>query len=234
MAVTALLDDRQSCTSLRPTLKMIRDNVQLEARLIDDLLDLSRIARGQMEYRFEIGRCPCPDRADHRDLPGPDPGQGPPPGRSSWRPSSTTCAATRPACSRCSGTCSSTPREYTPEGGRIAIRTLSYGPGRLAIEVADDWHRHRARPPPPPVRCLRAGLRGGSLPCGRIGVGPDDQPVDRGGPRRDVAGCQRRQELRGDVPAGTGDDHRPGGLRGAVRRTAEPGGAKLAGAARRG
>ena len=53
MAVTALLDDRQSCSSLHPTLKMIRDNVQLEARLIDDLLDISRIARGQMEYRFE-------------------------------------------------------------------------------------------------------------------------------------------------------------------------------------
>ena len=28
--------------------------------------------------------------------------------------------------------------KYTPEGGRIAIRTLSLGPGRLAIEVADD------------------------------------------------------------------------------------------------
>ncbi len=54
MAVTALLDDRQSYPSLRPTLKMIRDNVRLEARLIDDLLDISRIARRQMEYRFEV------------------------------------------------------------------------------------------------------------------------------------------------------------------------------------
>src|SRR5262249_1586032 len=54
MAVTDLLDDRQSYPSLRPTLKMIRDNVRLEARLIDDLLDISRIARRQMEYRLEV------------------------------------------------------------------------------------------------------------------------------------------------------------------------------------
>jgi signal transduction histidine kinase/CheY-like chemotaxis protein len=45
MAVTALLDGDE-CPGLGPTLEMIRRNVELEARLIDDLLDVIRIGRG--------------------------------------------------------------------------------------------------------------------------------------------------------------------------------------------
>jgi len=38
---------------LREPLAMIRRNVELEARLIDDLLDLTRIARGKLDLHFE-------------------------------------------------------------------------------------------------------------------------------------------------------------------------------------
>jgi two-component system CheB/CheR fusion protein len=37
--------------AIRETLEMVRRNVELEARLIDDLLDVSRIARGKIELR---------------------------------------------------------------------------------------------------------------------------------------------------------------------------------------
>jgi PAS domain S-box-containing protein len=47
MAVTALLDGDEA-SGLRPTLEMIRRNVELEARLIDDLLDVTRIGRGAL------------------------------------------------------------------------------------------------------------------------------------------------------------------------------------------
>jgi signal transduction histidine kinase/response regulator RpfG family c-di-GMP phosphodiesterase len=40
--------------SLRPTLQMIRRNVELEARLIDDLLDLTRISKGKVQLSPEI------------------------------------------------------------------------------------------------------------------------------------------------------------------------------------
>ncbi len=39
---------------VRESLKMIRRNVELEARLIDDLLDLTRIDRGKVQLNFEI------------------------------------------------------------------------------------------------------------------------------------------------------------------------------------
>ena len=47
MAVWALLDGDKTLV-LRPTLEMIRRNVELEARLIDDLLDVTRIGRGAL------------------------------------------------------------------------------------------------------------------------------------------------------------------------------------------
>jgi CheY-like chemotaxis protein len=47
MAVSALLDGDEML-GLRPTLEMIRRNVELEARLIDDLLDVTRIGRGTL------------------------------------------------------------------------------------------------------------------------------------------------------------------------------------------
>src|SRR5881394_793840 len=39
---------------VRESLKMIRRNVELEARLIDDLLDLTRIDRGKVQLNFEV------------------------------------------------------------------------------------------------------------------------------------------------------------------------------------
>src|SRR6185437_1556043 len=40
MTVSALLDDPETPTSLHPPLRMTRHNVELESRLIDDLLDI--------------------------------------------------------------------------------------------------------------------------------------------------------------------------------------------------
>ncbi len=54
MGISALTKPGNVRPSCYPILAMIVDNIQLEARLIDDLLDISRITRGQMEYRFQI------------------------------------------------------------------------------------------------------------------------------------------------------------------------------------
>ena len=54
LSVSAMLDSPEIGPSCRPELTMIRDNIVLEARLIDDLLDISRIAHGKMIYRFEV------------------------------------------------------------------------------------------------------------------------------------------------------------------------------------
>lgn len=53
-AATTLLTDEKLPHGLRDSLEMIRRNVELEARLIDDLLDLTRIAKGKMPLRFDV------------------------------------------------------------------------------------------------------------------------------------------------------------------------------------
>jgi signal transduction histidine kinase len=51
--VSAMRDDPRLPADLREDLNLINRNVTLEARLIDDLLDLTRIARGKLELRLE-------------------------------------------------------------------------------------------------------------------------------------------------------------------------------------
>ena len=54
LMMAAMLENDDSLpSSKRQALKMIRRNVELEARLIDDLLDLTRVAHGKLELHFE-------------------------------------------------------------------------------------------------------------------------------------------------------------------------------------
>jgi len=52
--LSGLQENGQVPEGVRPQLAMMRRNVELEARLIDDMLDLTRIARGKLELRREV------------------------------------------------------------------------------------------------------------------------------------------------------------------------------------
>jgi PAS domain S-box-containing protein len=54
MSATAMLDDPATPADFRPFLDLVRQNIALEARLIDDLLDVMRIIRGKLPYHFEV------------------------------------------------------------------------------------------------------------------------------------------------------------------------------------
>jgi signal transduction histidine kinase len=53
-SVLSLEQENNIPESVRESLQLIRRNVELEARLIDDLLDLTRISRGKVQLSFEI------------------------------------------------------------------------------------------------------------------------------------------------------------------------------------
>ena len=57
LAATSMLERPADPEQLRPTLAMIRQNVLLQARLIDDLLDVMRIVRGKMPLHWEVADC---------------------------------------------------------------------------------------------------------------------------------------------------------------------------------
>jgi signal transduction histidine kinase len=52
-AASMLQSDPQLTEGVREDVEMIRRNIELEVRLIDDLLDLTRISKGKIEFRFE-------------------------------------------------------------------------------------------------------------------------------------------------------------------------------------
>ncbi|MHA3770100.1 response regulator [Verrucomicrobiota bacterium sgz303538] len=52
-AVSLLESDDEITDDVRDALKMIRRNVELEARLIDDLLDLTRVSKGKVQLNLE-------------------------------------------------------------------------------------------------------------------------------------------------------------------------------------
>jgi PAS domain S-box-containing protein len=53
IAVSSMIEEGPG-PALLPVLEMIRRNIELESRLIDDLLDLSRIARGRLRLETEV------------------------------------------------------------------------------------------------------------------------------------------------------------------------------------
>ncbi len=57
LAVTSMIDRRAPPEDLRPTMEMIRHNVNLQARLIDDLLDTMRIVQGKMPMHWGVTDC---------------------------------------------------------------------------------------------------------------------------------------------------------------------------------
>jgi PAS domain S-box-containing protein len=57
LAASSMLDRPCDPEEIRPTLEMIRQNVNLQARLIDDLLDVMRIVRGKMPLHWEVADC---------------------------------------------------------------------------------------------------------------------------------------------------------------------------------
>jgi PAS domain S-box-containing protein len=53
LTVSSMLQDPETSPALRSSLEMTRQNIELEARLIDDLLDVTRIVRGKLTLHCE-------------------------------------------------------------------------------------------------------------------------------------------------------------------------------------
>ena len=54
LAITSLLERPDLDAEVREWLELSEQNLQLESRLIDDLLDVTRIARGKLSYHFDV------------------------------------------------------------------------------------------------------------------------------------------------------------------------------------
>ena len=138
LATTAMLDRPARPEEIRPTLEMIRRNVNLQAKLIDDLLDVMRVVRGRMrmdrevadchrlvEEAVEVCRSEVRDKSLHLEV-----------GLAAVRRH---CNADPARLKQVFWNLIKNAVKYTPEGGTVAIRTHNGGDddGTLVVEVSD-------------------------------------------------------------------------------------------------
>jgi two-component system CheB/CheR fusion protein len=137
LAIASLLEEEERLPGYaRKHLAMVRRNVELEARLIDDLLDLTRISRGKIElHPVPTDACQLLRDALHtccqRDIDS---------GRihleSALAGASHPVRADAPRLSQVFWNLLNNAIKFTPDGGTVAVRTRIED-GQLAVSVAD-------------------------------------------------------------------------------------------------
>ena len=120
----------------RQALEVIRRNVELEARLIDDLLDTTRIAKGKLQLSFELVCIPeilqrayeiCREdiASKHLDV------------EFQFRARRVYVHGDPARLQQVFWNLIKNSVKFTPERGRISIETLNPGPGEIEIRVTD-------------------------------------------------------------------------------------------------
>jgi signal transduction histidine kinase/DNA-binding response OmpR family regulator len=134
-SVLALEQEENLSEETRASLQMIRRNVELEARLIDDLLDLTRISKGKVQLSLEEVDAHlllrnaveiCQADIDHKNL-----------SLQTDFAADKVCLEADPArLQQIFWNLIKNAVKFTPEGGRLGIRTDNFD-GQLRVEVSD-------------------------------------------------------------------------------------------------
>ena len=171
MGVSMLQDRPDLDREMRETLEMVRRNAEMEARLIDDLLDVTRIARGKVElhkrrvdlatvidYAVEVCR---PDIEARRLVLAVDMGPDGP----YWVEADST------RLQQVFWNLLKNAVKFTPHEGRVAIRCRLDGPGHVVAEVSDNGIGIDAEALPRLFRAFEQAERSLQRQFGGLGLG---------------------------------------------------------------
>src|SRR5881397_577959 len=121
---------------MHESLQLIRRNVELEARLIDDLLDLTRISKGKVQLSFEIVDAHtllrnaleiCQSEIEQKKLEL----------RSEFAATKVYLQADPARLQQIFWNLIKNAVKFTPHGGKLGIRTTNNGDGQFRLEVED-------------------------------------------------------------------------------------------------
>jgi signal transduction histidine kinase len=122
--------------SMHESLQLIRRNVELEARLIDDLLDLTRISKGKVQLSFEIVDAHtllrnaleiCHSEVEQKKLEL----------RTEFNADKVFLQADPARVQQIFWNLIKNAVKFTPHGGKLSIRTANNGDGQFRAEVED-------------------------------------------------------------------------------------------------
>ncbi|RYD82672.1 MAG: response regulator, partial [Verrucomicrobiaceae bacterium] len=134
--VSSMLSEKELQTDFRKTFEMIRRNVELEARLIDDLLDLTKISRGQLPLQMQnVDLHECVKGAI--DICRPELEKKRITLEVNLEASETIVTADYARLHQVLWNLVRNAAKFTPLGGGIVIRTANRAPGKITIEVQD-------------------------------------------------------------------------------------------------
>jgi two-component system CheB/CheR fusion protein len=168
LLMISLLQHRPGLSDeMKEDIATIRRHVELEARLIDDLLDLTRIARGKLQLTFEtadahavlkdaVSIC-CGQRMQDVDL--------------SLQASEHHVRADPGRFLQVFWNLLNNAQKFTPAGKRIAVRTSNPRPGTLRIEVCDEGIGIEPQALPKIFKAFEQGDTQSARPSGGLGLG---------------------------------------------------------------
>src|SRR6266581_3079391 len=121
---------------MHESLQLIRRNVELEARLIDDLLDLTRISKGKVQLSFEIVDAHrllrnaleiCQSEIEQKKLEL----------RTEFEANKVYLQADPARLQQIFWNLIKNAVKFTPNGGKLSVRTTNNGEGQFCVEVED-------------------------------------------------------------------------------------------------
>jgi signal transduction histidine kinase len=166
-SVATLEQDGNVPEGMQECLQLIRRNVELEARLIDDLLDLTRIGKGKVQLSFEVVDAHtllrnaieiCQLEIDQKKLEL----------RTELQASEIFLRADPARLQQIFWNLIKNAVKFTPTGGKLAIRTSNNGDGQFQIQVEDSGCGIEPETLP---RIFHAFEQGGKNQQGGLGLG---------------------------------------------------------------
>ncbi len=134
--VSSMLAEKELQADLRRTFEMIRRNVELEARLIDDLLDLTKISRGQLPLQMQtVDLHECVTGAI--DICKPELEKKRISLQTELQAAQTIVTADYARLHQVLWNLVRNAAKFTPVGGDIVVRTANLAPTTITVEVQD-------------------------------------------------------------------------------------------------
>ena len=166
-SVSTLENEDHLPRTMHEPLQVIRRNVELEARLIDDLLDLTRISKGKVQLSFEVVDAHtllrnaleiCHSEIEQKQLAL----------CTEFGANSVFLRADPARLQQIFWNLIKNAVKFTPNGGKLSIRTANNGNGELQIEVEDSGCGIERQTLP---RIFHAFEQGGRSQLGGLGLG---------------------------------------------------------------